>query len=660
MMYVQQGNVFFVPVLRERLAFAIAVQRVFRQLKVSRRDLVAVELPDPVRTRISDLLRPGSFLDVQVMMARSTANRPGTQVGSGTLEDAAGMFEVFPVTPCDAVVEAMRSAEELGCRVVGIDLDIVPEQLPQRSCSYEHEWPDDTLALEMGIAWFQERVAERLRGASTGRESQVDHAREAFMAQRLRGILARPVADRVIVVCSLERLPGVRTLLAQEEPPGQQTWHDLRGVPHAYAHRRAVPSIARIYLDDIPKVTEDYEQCRAGLGGWAFDKAGRTMEIVVGSLARLPGALSSRHEIDAFVDVCSSNTEGRGRIAPQMADIEHAVGRCFRAPGAILRHLQTELMSYDGRQVGEPPQPRRGKAIFLLRYCPPMAEVLPVRLLERTSDGDMKAWPPCKRLMNAMRRSAQLAAVSTTRSARLSRFRGSIERGIDLRRTMRASFEQPSGLYVRSPVRPQLHVESDEPVLWIFDGDAEEISASYLWIGLIGDAASQYIGADIWQGSTETVDCGHRGVQLHPLIGFVAYCDVGVTLDCVRHDVGKQWSSRLSCVQGCTPPRGGRQWWLNAAARAAAGARRHVVCVVPPGFAHLAEVEAAVHDARKKVQVVRINAFERNDVERLARMYWMPRPSNPDTVRRLDTNLREYEEAVESHYGDAITRLWQP
>src|SRR6202040_1795974 len=92
-------NIYLIPVLRQRLAFSILVRRALQALGAETEwdpahDLICVSLPPSV----APYLREGidRLPDVSQIWAEDSAR---------------SAREIFPVTPCDAFVEAVRAAD---------------------------------------------------------------------------------------------------------------------------------------------------------------------------------------------------------------------------------------------------------------------------------------------------------------------------------------------------------------------------------------------------------------------------------------------------------------------------------------------------------------------------------------------------------------------
>src|SRR5215469_7937686 len=110
--YVQQSTVFFVPILRHHLNFAVAVQRAVQQLDLDERDLIAVGLPESIRAS----------------MLTAIGRLPRVSLVISSLSDC-DQREVFPVTPADGIVEGVRLATERRIPLQFVDQELAPGHL---------------------------------------------------------------------------------------------------------------------------------------------------------------------------------------------------------------------------------------------------------------------------------------------------------------------------------------------------------------------------------------------------------------------------------------------------------------------------------------------------------------------------------------------------
>jgi hypothetical protein len=175
----------FLPVFHARLEFAVEVRRA---LLADPPDVVAVELPGTWREPVLQAVNRLPFLSLVL----------------GSEGEEAGAF--LAVEPFDPIVEALRTARELGRPAELIDLD---------SDHYPHvreALPDSFALPRMGYEAFLDAYYAH---AARPRFPQ-DDARETMMAHALQQLAAR--GGRVTCVLGAHHLPGVLERLATPQP----------------------------------------------------------------------------------------------------------------------------------------------------------------------------------------------------------------------------------------------------------------------------------------------------------------------------------------------------------------------------------------------------------------------------------------------------------
>jgi hypothetical protein len=237
-------RLYFVPVLRQRLTFAVLVQRAMRELTPwTRQDLIAVALPPSVLTAVRSAVQVrAGVLPVSLVLA-----------DWGDTE----YREVFPITGCDGIIEAVRLAVDRDLPVEAIDREIKAGNLIGRRCLDDPEWPDDELAIEWGPVRYLELIADRLVQPPT-RFEPIDTWRETCMADRLKAL--QPRFRRVLVVCEAVHIAAIRRQL---NSPSRQL--DITPEPLQKPKLRVVgasPETMLRYLDDFPRLAESYENAR--------------------------------------------------------------------------------------------------------------------------------------------------------------------------------------------------------------------------------------------------------------------------------------------------------------------------------------------------------------------------------------------------------------
>ena len=170
------------------MELAVEVRRSFLQIKP---DCVAVEFPESMQ---DTFLHAASRLpDISVITTKSNEE---------TL--------CFPVEPCDAAFEALRSAQEEQIPAFCIDLDVVG--YPKTN----EVLPDAYAITKIGVKDYYEAYARTIIADPTLRGHH-DKERELYMAKRLRELSFS--FDRILVVVGMSHIPGILAHLKDASYP---------------------------------------------------------------------------------------------------------------------------------------------------------------------------------------------------------------------------------------------------------------------------------------------------------------------------------------------------------------------------------------------------------------------------------------------------------
>lgn len=225
----QYQNIRFLPILHNRLEFALEVHRQFLEFKP---EAVAVELPPTLEAPVLAAVKRLPFLSVVLYQEKS------------------GNHIYLPIEPVDGIIEAVRLGLENDLPVFFVDRDT--EGYPQRS----DPMPDPYAVTRIGypaycLAYHKER----------GQESPAsdDSLRERTMAHQALGL--NKVYQRVLLVCGLAHWPGIYQQLdgGPELPLGRQR---RSGVIVGYLKE----SSSREILSETPFIQRRYEEERARAG----------------------------------------------------------------------------------------------------------------------------------------------------------------------------------------------------------------------------------------------------------------------------------------------------------------------------------------------------------------------------------------------------------
>jgi hypothetical protein len=645
-LYEEHDGLLFVPVIRERLVFAVIVQRVVQELDLGAGDILAVEMPERVGQQMKPAWEdPDALLQVRLIMTREEDDQ---------LKGLAPR-EVFAITPTDAVVEAVRLARKKRIRLACIDAELQPSTLSHRDCTYFDDFPDDTWALDQGVNWYFEKALPFLL---ENRVEAVDSRREAHMARRLRELMTQAPDSRIVVVCSAVHIQGIKHHLAAGQPLALET--DKKASHVAMAPQMANPLAARQYLDDFPAVTEAYELARQEGGAPNFDKARETRQAIMRVLSSGVGAPASTREVLRLMEVLDRSLSGAGRLTPRFQELEQCVTQCFDNPSAVRSRLEAGLMAYGERvsadTIARPGQraPIGHDAKHVFRTCGLQSSSFAAGPVDPVPAADReKAWPPWKAHHNEMRRQA-FQVISFRQRTRAEAFRGSLENGIHIRRTIRGLQEHPQQLYVRKGLPTREVVDRNDPVVWLFSDAPDGLSSGHVWFGLCGRPDLQFIGAEFVQLEFDHPVKSVPAITRRPLAGMLSYGVLGVELEDVRRVLGAGLGRRVPQSLSAEEDKQrdaaevGLPWWHKFANRAAQCAEACVYRVALPDFPHAAAFDEAVRKAGKRVAAVPAAAFDIAQLRKLQRMVWATRPYTPP--RGSDTNLASYERDVVHTY----------
>ena len=574
--YLRQGTIHIVPILRHRLNFAVQVQRAVRDRQLGPDDLIAVALPESVHEPL----------------IKAVARLPRISIITSWLQDR-DQREVFPVTPADGMVEAVRIAGERGVPLRFIDQELAPGHLLDRYCISDDAWPDDGLALFHGSAEYLRLAAGRTEHPPT-RFEPIDTWRELHMAAELQRFYPRYA--RILFVCDATHVRPVLRLLGS---PALQI-ENRAALPAARYEIRdpALPVLMR-YLDHIPRLVEQYEELRQRGQAADFDKRTHLLQIVsdVGERA-VDLRLSIRH-YQAFTRILSVLLEREKRVSPTLSTVLSASGACFGTlfKERLFRHLlgyydivrterlgrvrgTRELLAVVNTSVSNPqpeyvarnclqteeyveivsvtpeeraalPQPDFALDIPLdeiIEFEEPPSRSPARRPNWRRPGWERTTWPPADEFAEVMRAKAQRLANATNRGRTQSlEFDGSLHDGLDFRRTLRSYYKRNPKLYVQQTIRSSKRVISrNEPVVWIFDNYelADPAAGDYFEYTTTG-AGDEVVVAD-WsltktsqKEEIRTRDGESARLDLYPLYGRVMFVHMYATLAELHEQLGE-------------------------------------------------------------------------------------------------------------------------
>jgi hypothetical protein len=226
----QWNNVRLVPILHNRLEFAMEVRAQFQEFEPQ---MVAVEYPDTLREKV--------LLGIKRLPLLSVVH----------YEEKAGMFTYLPLEPSDGQVEAIRLGLSHGLSVHFVDRDT--EGYPLDSSPM----PDPYAIRRIGYYPYCKAYLEIHRGEPRSAQDTLRERTMAYHLQRLNGL-----GERVLFVGGLYHLPGL--LHELDEPQAEVLRRRKRkGVGLAHLHSDS----SREVMIEMPYLAAAYERARSE-GGW--------------------------------------------------------------------------------------------------------------------------------------------------------------------------------------------------------------------------------------------------------------------------------------------------------------------------------------------------------------------------------------------------------
>ncbi len=240
---IEWKNIRFVPILHNRMEFALEVRRQFEEFKP---DIVAVEYPSTLREKFIEGIRRLPLISVVYY------------------EESDGTFMYLLIEPTDGQVEAVRLALTNEIPVHFIDRDSEGYPLDRSSM------PDPYSLTKVGHFMFCQAYLHTHR---TDSRTVQDSLREKTMAYHLQKL--RATTEKVLFVGGLYHLPGLLNALGhpQTEVIGRTR---RNGVGLSHLHRES----SREILTEMPFLTAEYERYRSGKGMEAPDRLRLNRELI--------------------------------------------------------------------------------------------------------------------------------------------------------------------------------------------------------------------------------------------------------------------------------------------------------------------------------------------------------------------------------------------
>ena len=474
-MFIRVENLYLMPVLRSRLAFAALFRRALNQLFQGqppwdgREDLICVSLPPSLE---------GPILEGVEMLPRVS------QVWAQAADNAGR--EIFAVTPSDAFVEAIRTARDKRLAIRFIDMEIMPGNILRHPCQREPDWADDSFVDLIGVREYTNLVASQLAQPPM-RFEPVDTWREAYMSQRLRELY--PCWRRTLFLCDMPLADPILASIRSKEGVRSAVPDAGRPVSHRVLQNLNLTVILNT-LDDYPRLVERFYDQRSETGK-NFKKNEALLDEIRDFLATTKDITLSSRQMDRFAILLTNHLQLRRRRIPDAFMLFQCAAGCFGRPFAERLHAQ--LVSYSNQVSVHRVRPRKPNVssfeyklditsqqkAFETRQCnpsPPNYDIAP-KVSPPPSQGDKHpnySWPPEAVFLKKMQGKIISLGSTIEKQKAVRPYAGSVEGGIDTRRTLRAYNPQlrlPT-LYVKQLVNRKSSIDlAHEPVLWILSDD---------------------------------------------------------------------------------------------------------------------------------------------------------------------------------------------
>jgi hypothetical protein len=676
--YLRSGNLFFVPVIRQRLSFAALVQATLNSLEADTEwskseDLIAVALPRSIEPSLRKAIKHLNDA-VQPTVSLIVAHVPGV-----------GSREVFPVTPCDGMIEATRIADERGCPIEFVDLETSPANILKGPCITDPNWADDTLVRLIGIDKYLDMV-ESYFSIPPARIEPLDTWREAFIAQRLRAL--SPLWRRILVVCDAGLVRSIQRCMRQvwNQAITQANSEDPIRWEFKIVQQLNLRTLLS-YLDDYPRLVQHYEEARNRGRAHLFHKDRELMDVVLAFAEGAQDLRLSTRQHQTFGIFLKNILRFERRLCPKPSTLYEAAAACYGR--AFAERLYCYLAGYYSQIKAERIEsPTATKLTYTVednpsiakyrtRSCNPvprsyselkMTPTTPP--LQRRPSSNFFEWSPQEEHKIAMQSRLQRVVAKSHEMNKTKAYRGSIEMGIDVRRTIRGRFHGESGLYVKSvvPHRQKLTIEQ-EPILWVL---SETFSQGWsVQSGHIGQSTRRKFtasrGGEFLIGYMEFLEelSDHRlslmedptqrvvYLQRSGLLAFAANCG---TEEQAKKVYGDTLAARLpnhsdfdhpcGCVHRdfVSLARGGAPWIEIALRTALKYAKQAVVVVAPASLIVASRMLDIARGSGKQLIHVPVSSFSREDLKKLTTTYFYQSGDEPDAEaeRAFSVIMRSY------------------
>jgi hypothetical protein len=283
---------------------------------------------------------------------------------------------------------------------------------------------------------------------------------------------------------------------------------------------------------------------------------------------------------------------------------------------------------------------------------PPMYQIdppppLPPGPPPSSSDADeYMVLHPTMSFMESMRKKIAAIALFQRNKSRVRPFSGSLQRGIDIRRTLRSYLSPHPRLYVREITRSSAKIDHlNEPVVWLLNPvprrvDSDNFGYSRTYNPDLGTQYIQWMHCAHDQETTfESNDKAFK-FEDSTVLGFISYFD-REPAQAVKQAMGPSFACRVpntessSVCSNC-----GLDWALHSMARYDSawwdvlmmlGLRycdKVLICVLPDGFRIASRVWAEARRLKKDILCIHLSSLPRRDVAALGLKRYLRLPAD--------------------------------
>jgi len=678
--FIQVGNLYFVPTVRQRLAFAVTVRRAVVQMHSESRwdpekDVIAVSLPESLAPHVREAIN--KFPRVSLLLAR--------------LEDE-NAREVIPVVPSDAMVEAIRIAFDQQIPLEYLDLEIAPGNLTRSPCAQDPDWPDETLVHKLGADNYLSMI-EGYYAQPPARMEPIDSWREFTITEKLRRL--QVAKRRALVVCDAGL---VRSIIAKlKSNPFRATVEEPSAGRIRYKNVTNLKlDILLRYLGDYPKLVERFNQYRGEFADESMDMFQADFEentvlrdLVLECSERARDLEFSMRQHKAFGNYLKNLLRLSKRLLPRPDTLYSAAAGCMGI--GFAERLHCFLCGYDDlikvERVKQNSKSEASAFSYQVAYeanqsgiwgrtCTPhespyQSTRIPKRKKRNNKESELYRWLPEVQFMRRMYKKVRQTTFEMVNKQTIGKYQGSSQMGLEVRKTIRASRMGYPNLFVKEFSRTLEPISTEnEPHIWILNpnpevrglfitagiGHASESKISFqsgaFWIGKI----DVFEEKPIW-GLTQPVD-----PESHPELRFLTRCGwMNFAYDFDGKDeaveaYGDKFERRVPNHGNFSHPRGcvdeefeelaasDASWVEVALLTGLKYAKDAIVVIAPPNFVVPSSIKSSPLARGKEIVFVSLNEFSRDQQQKLSKnyLYQAPPGSDDDAESMLRIIMRGY------------------